>query len=419
MMQEAEFGRHPVPEPSDGEVSAVLIMPEGYSGLIAIFQLYLLKVPQFLSINPHAFDPNTFTVPETDHHSSAAPSSTFSAYNTALTTIRWRADPADSTNTSKIQSNARILRWSDGSLTLQLASNPTTQYIVPGNPLAPPQRNPPKPTPTSLRNDKKARKEAAGYNPDQDSFIYMLAPNIQTQLLRVVNKFTAGLKIEASIEAADDAVERLEQSLAAAVRGRNPMVNAKNGIGMIQITEDPELAKKKAEMAEKEKLRAQKRRDAQETRDRDRTGRTLGRRGLGGHGGLTVGDLEDDELGMGVGTTRLPGIGNKRGKPKRQRRGEIYSDDEEEHGQRGRTREDSYEADDGFLVRSDEEEEEVVEDDDEDIDDGIILEPAKPKPSSRRVRTPSREPEEPQQTDGSPTIRNKRRKIIDDDDEDE
>lgn len=388
-------------------------------------QLYLLKVPQFLSIAPHAFDLKTFGVPTTDHHSSGEPSSTFSAYNTALTTIRWRVNPSNPSDFSKIQSNARMLRWSDGSLTLQLASDPSTQYIVPGNSLAPPQRNPPKPTPTSLRNDRKTgnRNASTVYNPDQDSFTYMLAPNIQTQLLRITNKFTAGLKVEASLEAADDAVERLEQSLAAAVRGRNPMVNAKNGIGMIQITEDPELAKKKAEMAEKEKLRAQKRREAQEARDRDRTGRTLGRRGPGGHGGgLTVGGLEDDELGMGVGAGRVSGAGNKRGaKPKRQRRGEIYSDEEEEYGQRGRTREDSYEADDGFLVRSDEEEEEeLVEDDDEDIDEGIVLEPVKRKTqSSRPARSPSGDADDRQRPDGSPAMRSKRRKVIDDDDEDE
>jgi len=47
----------------------------------------------------------------------------------ALINIRWRKSPSAP---KQLQSNARILRWSDSSLTLQLASNPTTQYRRPG-----------------------------------------------------------------------------------------------------------------------------------------------------------------------------------------------------------------------------------------------------------------------------------------------
>ena len=119
----------------------------------------MLKIPQFMSLDPTIFKTETFQVPETDHHSTGPPSSTFSKYDTALTTLRWRYSPS---KPDELQSNARILRWSDGSLTLQLASDPTTQYTIDGKPLAPPQPHPTKPTP----NAAKARKESfASANP--------------------------------------------------------------------------------------------------------------------------------------------------------------------------------------------------------------------------------------------------------------
>src|SRR5207237_3487510 len=105
---DADIARHPVPEPSDGE-------------------LYLFKVPRFLEIEPTAWNHKNFQPPTTDHHSKGPPSEHFSAYNTAMTTIRWRRSPS---NPSQLQSNARILRWSDGSLTLQFASDPLSQYEI-------------------------------------------------------------------------------------------------------------------------------------------------------------------------------------------------------------------------------------------------------------------------------------------------
>jgi hypothetical protein len=98
-VMDADIARHAVPEPSDGE-------------------LYLLKVPRFLSFEPAAFSHKTFQPPSTDHHSKVAASEHFSAYNTAMSTIRWRRAPS---NSAELQSNARILRWSDGSFTLQIA----------------------------------------------------------------------------------------------------------------------------------------------------------------------------------------------------------------------------------------------------------------------------------------------------------
>lgn len=382
--------------------------------------MYLMKVPRFLSVEPKAWSHLEFQPPVTDHHSKGHASATFSAYNTALSTLRWRRSPS---NPSELQSNARILRWSDGSLTLQLASDPSTQYDVDGNPLAPPQRNPIKPTPTSLKAGQKgiaARGEK--YNPSQDSFTYLLAPAQQAEVLRVSHKITAGLKVLPSAEKTDDALERLQNSLAAAANATKT-----NGVGgsieVLRIDEDPDLQRKKAEVAEREKMRARKRREAQEERERERSNRTLGRHGLstgrfGAGGGLTAGLLEDDDMGGASGRPRAA-------KPRKrtQRRNSEYSEDED-FGRRGfGGKQDEYDREDDFLAASDEEEE-VGEDDDEDeedIDDGIVEERRERTPKRERPRVETaviKDVEEDVAGDES-AVRSKRRRIVDEEDEDE
>ncbi|KAI9839829.1 MAG: hypothetical protein M1819_000019 [Sarea resinae] len=325
------LGRHAQPQPSDGE-------------------LYILRMPNFLGIDPKAFHHKTFQPPTTDHRSDAPPSSGFSAYSTAMSTLRWRHSPS---NPTELQSNARILRWSDGSLTLQFASNPTEQYQLPAKSLAPPQIRPRKPTPTSVSTTK--ANATKGYDPNLDSHTYLFAPHESAAVLRATNHITTSLTVHPTSNVNDEALERLQDSLAKAVRGKHTG-GTDGGIGVISITEDPELAKKKAEVAEREKLRAQRRRENQEARDRDRAKRTLGRTGLR-HGGLTVGGLEDDDggaLGNVRRTMRAPGKA-RRGP----RRGDLTDDEDDDGYMRrgGGNREDEYDEDDGFLVGSDEEEE--------------------------------------------------------------
>ena len=158
----------------------------------------------------------------------------------------------------------------------------------------------------------------------------------------------------------DKATANLQAGLAAAKK-----TGGDGGVAIITVTEDPELAKKKAELAERDKIRAQRRRQNQEEKERDRANRVLGRSGhrTGGiGGGLTVGGLEDDD-GM-AGATR-PRAQKPSRKPKR--RNSEYSDDEEDYRNRGRTKEDEYDEDDGFLVGSDEEPE-IVVDEGEDVE---------------------------------------------------
>ncbi|KAL8736304.1 MAG: hypothetical protein Q9166_000459 [cf. Caloplaca sp. 2 TL-2023] len=390
---DVRLGRHAIPRPSDGEM------------------------PKQLGIEPKPFHHSTFQPPTTDHHSDDPPSSTFSTYQTAISTARWRYSPS---NPSQLQSNARVIRWEDGSLTVQLASNPREQYVLSAKALAPPQPNPSKPTPTSKKTSHSARGATSmpdAYDARLDSHTYLATPHESAQVLRITNHITASLTVQSSSVEDDEAIIRLQERMAAAKANKT---SGEGGMKVTTIREDPELAKMKAEAAEKEKLKAQRKRQQQEERERDRANKVLGRSGLsrtGGYGGmgagLTVGGLEDED-GLGS-TSRLPARSSKPRKKPRRRNSE-YSDDED-FRTRGRTKEDEYDEDDGFLVGSDEEPE-IVDDDVEDEDDfgsedaegDVGIEQRPKKPTVKREAT----------DEGATGARVKRRRVIDEDeDEDE
>ena len=367
--------------------------------------MYLTKVPRFLSIDPKVWHHTTYQPPTTEHHSTTA-GPTFSPYNTALSTVHWRKSPS---NPKETQSNARILRWSDGSLTLQFASNPTQQFVIEGNSLAPRQQHPVKPTPTSRKAGQLQKDHA------HDTFTYLTIPDPHNQLVRISHKITAGLSILPSAETTDEALEKLQTSLAAIAQGKNK--TAGGNIELVRIDEDPELAKKKAEIAERDKMRAQKRREAAETRERERGSRGLGRRSYGG--GLSASMLEDDEVG-GAGARPK---GNRQKPNRRQRRNSEYSDDEDFGHKRGNFANDEYDEEDEFIARSDEEEEAIAS---SDSDDGIVNEPsggAKKKTTAKAAKRPSPEADDDEDAEGEDeedvvqTSRVKRRRVVDDDDE--
>ncbi|OQO12019.1 hypothetical protein B0A48_02658 [Cryoendolithus antarcticus] len=408
---DVEMPRQVGPEPSDGE-------------------MYILKVPPFMAVEPRAWQPAEFQPPSADHHSTTA-GPTFSAFNTAMTTLRWRRSPSDR---SQLQSNARINRWSDGSLTFQLASDPTTQYDMPSNPLAPPQRNPVIPTPTSIRSDNKksgrSNTDSASldepYNPNKDALTYLATPYPSSETVRITHKITTALSIAQSSAITDDAIEQLQNSLAAATNATKVQ-----GVGareLLTVDEDPELERKRQELAERDKMRARKRTEAQRERELERSDRALGKVGLGsrsGGGGLNASMLEDEE-GTFSSAKRAKGPGKPRAKKPRRPNSEYSSD--EDYGRKGfQVRQEEYESDDGFLARSDEEEEEGEEgsDDGEDPDDGIVEE-------RRRERTPKRDRDVGGDEDAEGEVEDdgdavaakaaegrKRRKVVVDDEEEE
>ncbi|KAF1953334.1 hypothetical protein CC80DRAFT_537561 [Byssothecium circinans] len=366
---DADIARHPIPEPSDNE-------------------LYLLKVPPFLTIEPTAFDHKTFQPPQTDHHSKLPPSDHFSAFNTATTTIRWRRSPSDRT---KLQSNARILRWSDGSLTLQLANDPLNQYEINPTMLAPPQVNPRIPVPIrAARKDRDAK----------ESYTYLSAIYEDAAVMRVTNKLTTALAVVPANNTKDDALEKLQNDLAkAATRGRD---SADQAISFIDVNEDPELRRQREEAAFKEKQKQLRAREKAIQRDMERNSRTSNRTAYRqGPGGLDLGGLEGEE-------------GSRRGgvkKPRKTARHGDWSDDDEPYRGRG-NKEDEYDEDDDFIAASDEEE--VVEEDDDD-DDGIT---EAPKP--RRKESPKRDRGgDDEDDDEDVQVRSKKRRVIEDDEDDE
>lgn len=351
-------------------------------------------MPNFLNIESENFNPEKYVAPP---------------FNSASTSLCWRYDPNKG---KELQSNSRIIRWSDGSLTLQLASNPQEQYRISTKRLAEPS---------------KTKKSGQGTK-EPDSHVYLGAAAEAASVIRITSHLTSALTVLPTTFESDDAVLRLKESLAAASKGSRK--NADGTVAMFDVKEDPELAKRQAELAEREKLREARKRQMATEKEADR-GRRVGLSSRTGGGGLTVAGLEGDEMM----TTKARGP--KKPRQKSNRRGEIYSDDEDEYDRRGRTREDEYDEDDGFLVGSDEEPE--VEDDeeeeeqdfgDEDEDaEGEFDEDTRPqKPAPReKAASPKRSAEPASEnvgrspvetgTAGSPPTRKKHRYVVDDEDD--
>jgi RNA polymerase-associated protein LEO1 len=210
-------------------------------------------------------------------------------------------------------------------------------------------------------------KDVKTYQEVQDSHSYIASPSIASQLLVMVGHMANQYTVRPNKNIEDDALEKLQRSLAAATRGGNKN-DDKNGPQVIANTQDPELQKKRAELAEKERMRAQRRRETAA----EKANLPIGGRRLGG--GLSVDDLE------GRGGRRAPGSGRKPAGAKRPRRRADYDSDDDLP--RGRNREDEYDKEDGFLASSDEELEEGGEGDDDEeelIDDESEAEEPKAK----------------------------------------
>ena len=369
-------------------------------------ELYLVNIPPFLGLHRENFDYHTYE-PPTRPHDQTDPTEKFSAYSTATTSLMWRRDPKDS---SKMQSNSRIIRWSDGSLTLQIASRPKDQYRI---------------STKAYRQGfggSKAQKQQAqqNYDPAKDAQVYLAGAHMAASALQIVAPVDAQLRVLPTGDLSDASIQKLQQSLAAASTVHDPLASLK------QIKEDPEIARKAAELFEKDRLKSLRKRENAEDKLLTKRDRVLGRSGLGSGRsmGLSVAGLEADEDGM----PRSAGF-KKKAKRRGNRRGDIYSDDEDEDLPRGRTREDEYDLDDGFMAGSDEEietyEDESGEEQDPDVDD-LDIEDRNTvvKDKTRGVlRSPSplkraAEPEDEGQ--GSPgQARKKRTRIIDDDDDDQ
>lgn len=95
---------------------------------------FFVQVPTFLTIDPHAFDPTEFlqTAEEKFQEDGESVEKSHSQRLHNLNTIRWKFGRDSSGNMIK-ESNARYIKWSDGSLSLQLG-NETFDVIEKPNP---------------------------------------------------------------------------------------------------------------------------------------------------------------------------------------------------------------------------------------------------------------------------------------------
>lgn len=222
--------------------------------------------------------------------------------------------------------------------------------------------------------------------------------------MRNTHHVTISLAVQSS-DQDDDALIKLQQGLAAAGKGNKTTTDG--GLEVISINEDPENAKRRAELAEKEKVKMQRRFQLQQERESNRANNVLKRAGLR-TSGLTVGALEgDEELASARGRKTRP-------TPKKsRRRNDEYSDEDDYRGRR-RTKEDEYDEDDGFLVGSDEEPEdgeESEEEEEEEEQDDVDAEGEEDEELPARSAKPTTENELPN------SARHQRRRIVDDEDE--
>lgn len=331
--------------------------------------LYLLRIPSLIALQPQIFYPENFTLKNL-----VTPDSMTSPYTAATTTIRVRKSPVDP---SVLQSNARVIRWSDGSLSLQIASSPNL-YDLTSKPLAPSHKAPEK------------------YDPSQDSHTYLLTPHESAGMLRFLGHATQSLNVlpTGASQANAEAVSRLHEQLAAAQAARG---GRGRGQASIEITDmrDPEAERKEAERISRERERAAKKLENQQRRAR---------------GGAVGGSNEPRGPKY---TPRAGGTRSKRDSPP------IT-------GGLRKSKEDEYDLEDDFVQGSDDEE--VMESSEEDESDDNRKRRKAPTQKKRRE-----EPEEEDEEDeaeftdderggrsrGGGARAGKRRRVVDDDDEDD
>lgn len=339
-------------------------------------QLQVVKVPDFLKLQPTEYQEDLYEPDEWDLANSRA--------EIPRQAIRYRRNP----ETGELQSNATICKWSDGSLSLMVGEE---HFVIQVKEMG--GRVPNKP-----------------YNAQLDSHTYAAAAHIASQGLLTVGHVCEQYTIRPDYARTQADVLEFEKI----------MKNAKGdqkGEMIITTTKDPELQKREAEMAEKERSRQQRKRDNAAAKI-DGTGSAYRR------GGLSIGDIEGGRRTTGA-------AGRKRGQPgssKQKRRGRRDDyDSEEEYGGGGRAGE-NYDMEDDFIAPSDEEgadsgvedeeeEEEILDDDDE---------PERPRAKRQKTADASDvdadaddAPSSAPAPSGGDHVRRGRRTVIDDDDDED
>lgn len=332
-------------------------------------QLKSFKVPSFLKFYPEEYRSDTFTPTEWDTKNAKS--------EHPVPVVRYRRDPA----TGKMQSNTNIYRWSDGSVTMAVGDE---HYEIQTKSLAPPPNKP--------------------YSEIQDAHYYTAAAHLSSNCLLIVGHLTEQYTVRPNHAVQDDALERLQRKMTEATKAKTDDI-------IIQTTEDPELAKRQAELAEKERNKAQRRRETAAAKMDGSSSRYA-------RGALSIGDLEGGRRGAAAGGRKRGAAGPQ--SRKRNRNAEYDSDDDLPGGS---GRHDEYVLDD-FAVASDEEGSEGEEDEEEEILDDDDEEEEDEAPRRKRQRTADKEDgdadaEADLDDDEAPAPASRRRRRVVEDDEDE
>lgn len=271
----------------------------------------------------------------------------------------------------KLQSNTMIHRWSDGSVTMTVGDEHfevTTKALAPG---------PDQP-----------------YSELQDGHYYAAAAEYSSNFLMFVGHVTDQYVVRPGQDVQDDALIALAERMATV--SQKPQEKDM----IINTIQDPELRKRQAEQAEKERMKMQRRRETAAAR-MDATSRGYGR-----SGGLSIGELEGGRRAGGSRKRGMPGAAKQK-----RRRPEYDSDDDLPSGAR---RQDDYDMEDDFIVASDEEVSEGAEDDEEEILDD---DDEAPRHKKRQRKTSDDEDADGDEDDMMESSgRGRRRQVVDDDD---
>lgn len=319
-------------------------------------------MPEFIKFVPEPFDPDNFepTAWDIENARSANPKPV----------VRWYRD----SETGELRSNANIYKWSDGSLSISVGDQ---HFAIQKKEMAPPPGKP--------------------YNELHDTHTYAAAAHLSSGLFMIVGHVGEEYTIRQNTSQEDDeALKRLSMRMREA-RAQDEASR------IIKTTHDPELQRKQAEIAEKERMKAQRRREnaAARMEGGPRPGR--------GGGLLSVDDLEGGRRSGG----RKRGAPGGRGS---RRRPEYDSDDDRPEGSR---RQEDYDLADDFIAPSDDDDEEGEEEEEEILDDDDDEDEAPPRSKRQKTADASDEDADGEDDDVPAEHSNsrRRRRIIDDDED--
>ncbi|KAI0385923.1 Leo1-like protein-domain-containing protein, partial [Hypomontagnella monticulosa] len=336
--------------------------------------LQTMKVPYFLKLQAEEYNPDTFEPTEWDIQNARS--------ENRKNVIRFKRDA----DTGTLQSNALVNRWSDGSLTISVGND---HYEIQKKSMVPPT-------------------DKSRYDERLDANYYVAAAHFTSELFMTVGHVSEQYSVNLPKSLKDEAILKFNREMQAAARAR------RQGADMIITANvDPELRKREAELAEKERMKAQRRRETA-------AARLDGRPGAYRSGGLSIGDLEGRRAG---GSRKRGAPGSSKGK---RRKPEYDSDDDFASGGR---RDNEYDREDDFIAPSDEEEGMTEGEDEEDEEDLLDDEEEEEAPRKKRQKTAEAEEDADADADAdlddvdmpAPTNESshrRRRHIIDEDEDD-